>query len=59
LRPARSTAGRNSHSVEQPASYWRDTIRGEFFAGRVDDVRIDNRVLLAVEIQADVNSPVQ
>ena len=31
---------------------------GEFFAGRIDEVRIYNRVLTATEIQADMNRAV-
>ena len=32
---------------------------GEFFQGRIDDVRIYNRALTVAEIQADMNVPVQ
>jgi len=31
---------------------------GEYFAGRIDDVRIYNRALSATQIQADMNTPV-
>jgi hypothetical protein len=34
-------------------------IWGEYFAGRLDDVRIYNRALSASEIQADLNSAVK
>jgi PKD repeat protein len=32
---------------------------GEFFAGRIDEVRLYNRALAVNEIQADMNAPVQ
>jgi hypothetical protein len=32
---------------------------GEFFAGRIDEVRIYNRALSGAEIQADMNNPIQ
>jgi hypothetical protein len=32
---------------------------GEFFQGRIDEVRLYNRALSATEIQADMNAPVQ
>lgn len=35
-----------------------NTIWGEYFAGRIDDVRIYNRELTAAEIQTDMNTPV-
>ncbi|WP_428938320.1 FG-GAP-like repeat-containing protein [Fontivita pretiosa] len=35
-----------------------NSLWGEFFAGRIDDVRIYNRALSVSEIQADMNSPV-
>ena len=34
-----------------------DTYSGEFFPGRIDDVRIYNRALSASEIQSDKNTP--
>jgi hypothetical protein len=36
------------------ASVW-----GEYFQGRIDDVRIYNRALTAAQIQSDMNAPVQ
>jgi glucose/arabinose dehydrogenase len=36
-----------------------NTVWGEYFEGRIDEVRIYNRALSAAEIQADLNSPVQ
>ena len=31
---------------------------GEFFAGRLDEIRIYNRALTAAEIQADMNTAI-
>jgi hypothetical protein len=36
-----------------------NSVWGEFFAGRIDEVRLYNRALAVTEIQADMNSPVQ
>jgi hypothetical protein len=36
-----------------------NSIWGEYFQGRLDDIRIYNRALSAAEIQADMNAPVQ
>jgi hypothetical protein len=36
-----------------------NSVWGEFFAGRIDEVRLYNRALSATEIQADMNAPVQ
>lgn len=36
-----------------------NNVWGEFFKGRIDDVRIYNRPLTANEIQADMNTPIQ
>jgi hypothetical protein len=36
-----------------------NSIRGEYFRGLIDDVRIYNRALSATEIKADMNTPVQ
>ena len=36
-----------------------NSIWGEFFQGRIDEVRIYNRALSATEIQADMNAPIQ
>jgi len=35
-----------------------NAIWGEFFAGRIDDVRVYNRALTATEITAGMNAPV-
>ena len=35
-----------------------DPLYGQFFAGRIDEVRIYNRALSAAEIQTDMNTPV-
>jgi hypothetical protein len=32
---------------------------GEYFAGRIDEVRLYNRALAVAEIQVDMNAPVQ
>ena len=36
-----------------------NSILGEFFQGRIDEVRIYNRALSAADVQADMNAPVQ
>jgi hypothetical protein len=36
-----------------------NSIRGEYFRGLIDEVRIYNRPLSATEIKADMNTPVQ
>jgi hypothetical protein len=36
-----------------------NSVWGEFFAGRIDEVRLYNRALAVAEIQADMNAPVQ
>jgi glucose/arabinose dehydrogenase/PKD repeat protein len=35
-----------------------NSLWGEYFAGRIDEVRIYNRALTAAEVQADMNTPV-
>jgi hypothetical protein len=35
-----------------------NSLWGEFFQGRLDDVRIYNRALTAIEIQTDANTPI-
>jgi len=35
-----------------------DTIYGQYFAGRIDEVRIYNRALSAAQIQSDMNTAV-
>jgi hypothetical protein len=35
-----------------------NSLWGEYFAGRIDEVRVYNRVLTAAEIQTDMNTPV-
>jgi hypothetical protein len=35
-----------------------NSLWGEFFQGRIDDVRIYSRGLTATEIQADANTPI-
>jgi hydrogenase maturation factor HypE len=36
-----------------------NSVWGEFFQGRIDEVRLYNRALGPAEIQADMNAPVQ
>ncbi len=36
-----------------------NSVWGEFFAGRIDEIRLYNRALAAAEIQADMNAPIQ
>jgi hypothetical protein len=36
-----------------------NSVWGEFFAGRIDEVRLYNRALSVAEIQADMNGPIQ
>jgi hypothetical protein len=36
-----------------------NSVWGEFFAGRIDEVRLYNRALAAAEIQANMNAPIQ
>jgi hypothetical protein len=36
-----------------------NNVWGEFFAGRIDEIRLYNRALSAAEIQADMNGPIQ
>ena len=35
-----------------------NSLWGEYFQGRIDEVRIYNRALTTAEIQADMNTPV-
>ena len=41
-----------------PLNVGGDTFYNQYFAGRVDDVRIYNRALTLAEIQTDMNTPV-
>ena len=41
-----------------PVSIGSNSTYGEYFLGRIDDVRIYNRALSVAEIQADMNTPV-
>jgi hypothetical protein len=36
-----------------------NSVWGEFFTGRIDEVRLYNRALSVAEIQADMNAPIQ
>ena len=36
-----------------------NNIWGEFFAGRIDEIRLYNRALSVTEINADMNGPIQ
>ena len=41
-----------------PLQIGSDSIYGQYFKGRIDEVRIYNRALSATEIQTDMNTPV-
>jgi hypothetical protein len=41
-----------------PLQIGGDTIYGQYFPGRIDEVRIYNRALSATEIQRDMNTPI-
>ena len=41
-----------------PLNIGGDTIYAQYFAGRIDDVRIYNSARSAAQIQADMNTPV-
>ena len=41
-----------------PLQIGGDSIYGQYFAGRIDEVRVYNRALTVTEIQTDMNSPV-
>ena len=41
-----------------PLSFGGDALYGQFFSGRIDEVRIYNRALSASDVQAAVNTPV-
>ena len=36
-----------------------NSVWGEFFAGAIDEVRVYNRALTQIEIQTDMNTPLQ
>jgi hypothetical protein len=40
-----------------PLQIGGDSIHGQYFAGRIDEVRVYNRALSAAEIQSDMNTP--
>jgi hypothetical protein len=56
---ARSVGGPIEGSRGAPLRFGGNAVWGEFFAGRLDDVRIYNRSLTAAEIQRDMVTPVQ
>jgi hypothetical protein len=41
-----------------PLQIGGDTLYGQHFQGRIDEVRIYNRALTATEIQSDMNTPI-
>ncbi len=53
----RATSGAIVASAN-PLRIGGNTIWGEYFSGRIDEVRIYNRVRTAAEIQTDMNTPV-
>jgi hypothetical protein len=44
-------------SSANPVQIGGDTIYGQYFQGRIDEVRIYNRALSQAEIQTDMNAP--
>lgn len=40
-----------------PLQIGGDSIYGQYFAGRIDEVRVYNRALSVAEIQSDMNTP--
>ena len=41
-----------------PLQIGGDTLYGQYFPGRIDEIRIYNRALSATEIQGDMNTPI-
>src|SRR5207247_6816835 len=41
-----------------PLQIGGDSLYGQYFAGRIDEVRLYNRALSAAQIQSDMNTPV-
>jgi concanavalin A-like lectin/glucanase superfamily protein len=41
-----------------PLQIGGDSIHGQYFPGKIDEIRIYNRALSAAEIQSDMNTPV-
>jgi hypothetical protein len=41
-----------------PLQMGGDSIYGQYFQGRIDEVRVYNRALSATEIQRDMNTPI-
>jgi hypothetical protein len=56
LAASQSIAGTISVSTG-PLRIGGNSIWGEFFQGRIDDVRVYNRALTQGEIQSDMNTP--
>ena len=55
---ATATATANIEVSANPLQIGGDTIYGQYFNGRIDDVRVYNRALSATELQTDMNTPV-
>jgi hypothetical protein len=55
---ASGPATANIATSSNPLQIGGDNIYGQYFNGRVDDVRVYNRALSAAEIQTDMNTPV-
>jgi fibronectin type 3 domain-containing protein len=55
-----ATLGRTGtlQATTTPLRIGGNTYAGEFFAGRIDEVRIYNRALSAAEVTADMNTPI-
>ena len=43
---------------QQPAPIGGNAVWNEWFAGRIDEVRVYNRALAAADVQADMDRPV-
>ena len=59
-RPGRQQAAdRDARDVSSTrCNIGGDTFYGQYFAGRIDEVRVYNRALTPAEIQTDMNTPV-
>ena len=55
---ASAAATANMATSSNPLQIGGDSIYGQYFNGRIDEVRVYNRALSATEIQTDMNTPV-
>ena len=58
VQVASAAATANIATSSNPLQIGGDDIYGQFFSGRIDEVRIYNRALSATEVQTDMNTPV-